>query len=96
MYIDIYYDNQSSLTNRKVTNIKPTIINKTQPLLKYEPFDFFGEVPFFKSEIRNYIVKADTDCHVLVINKKEFKRLVGTLENILKRKNEIYQKYMKK
>ena len=69
---------------------------KTQPLLKYEPFDFFGEVPFFKSEIRNYIVKADTDCHVLVINKKEFKRLVGTLENILKRKNEIYQKYMKK
>ena len=32
--------------------------------------------------------KADTDCHVLVINKKEFKRLIGTLENILKRKNE--------
>ena len=42
---------------------------KTQPLLKYEPFDFFGEVPFFKNEIRNYIVKADTDCQVLVINK---------------------------
>ena len=38
-----YYDNQSSLTNRKVTNIKPTIINKTQPLLNEKLFSKIGK-----------------------------------------------------
>ena len=63
---------------------------------EFNPYEFFGEVPWFKIENRNYIVKADEDCCVLVINKKKFKRMLGTLENILKRKIEIYQKYMKK
>ena len=67
-----------------------------QLLNKYELFEFFGEIPWFKLEARNYIVKADEDCNVLVISKKKFKRLLGTLENILKRKPEIYQKFMKK
>ena len=67
-----------------------------QTLKEYERFEFFGEVPWFKCENRNYIVKADSDCSVLIISKTKFKRLVGTLENILKRKIEIYQKYMKK
>ena len=70
---------------------------KPPQLLKdYEQFEFFGEVPWFKSETRNYIVKADEDSNFLVISKKKFKRLLGTLENILKRKPEIYQKFMKK
>ena len=70
---------------------------KPPQLLKdYEILDFFGEVPWFKLEARNYIVKADEDCIVLVISKRKFKRLVGTLENILKRKPEIYQKKIKK
>ena len=38
-----YYDNQSSLTNRKITNIKPTIINKTQPLLNEKLFSKIGK-----------------------------------------------------
>ena len=70
---------------------------KPPQLLKdYEQFEFFGEVPWFKSETRNYIVKADEESNFLVISKKKFKRLLGTLENILKRKPEIYQKFMKK
>ena len=67
-----------------------------QILKEFEKYEFFGEVPWFKSENRNYIVKADSDCSALVISKTKFKRLVGILENILKRKLEIYQKYMKK
>ena len=62
----------------------------------YNLFEFFGEVPWFKCENRNYIVKADEDCNVMVINKKKFKRMFGTLENILKRRPEVYQKFMKK
>ena len=67
-----------------------------QFLKEFEQFEFFGEVPWFKCETRNYIVKADEDCYVLVLSKRKFKRLVGTLENIIKRKPEIYQKFMKK
>ena len=65
-------------------------------LKEFEANDYFGEAPWFKCEPRNYYVKADTDCVVFFINKKEFKRLVDTLENILKRKPEVYQKFMKK
>ena len=67
-----------------------------QMLKEFESYDYFGEAPWFKSEQRNYIVIADSDCTVFVISRKEFKRMVGSLENILKRKIESYQKFMKK
>ena len=67
-----------------------------QTLKEFEENDYFGEAPWFKYEQRNYSVKADTDCIVFIISRKEFKRLVGPLENILKRKIESYQKFMKK
>ena len=85
------------LYNGKCHSEKISDSGKAPQLLnKYELFEFFGEIPWFKLEARNYIVKADEDCNVLVISKKKFKRLVGTLENILKRKPEVYQKFMKK
>ena len=85
------------LCNGKCHSEKISDSGKAPQLLnKYELFEFFGEIPWFKLEARNYIVKADEDCNVLVISKKKFKRLVGTLENILKRKPEVYQKFMKK
>jgi cAMP-dependent protein kinase regulator len=67
-----------------------------QILKEFNPNDYFGEAPWFRNELRPYSVKADSDCCVLVISKTKFKRLVGILENILKRKLDIYQKYMKK
>ena len=68
----------------------------SQVLKEFESFDYFGDAPWFKSEPRNYSVKADSDCVVFIISRIEFKRLIGSLENILKRKMESYQKYMKK
>ena len=67
-----------------------------QILKEFQNFDYFGDIPWFKSEQRNYGVKADSDCVVFIINRTEFKRLVGALENILKRNIESYLKYMKK
>ena len=67
-----------------------------QTLKEFEKYDYFGEAPWFKYEQRNYSVKADTDCVVFIISRKEFKRLIDSLENILKRKIESYQKFMKK
>lgn len=67
-----------------------------QILKEFNPNDYFGEAPWFKSEPRSYSVKADTDCVVFFIIRKEFKRVADSLENILKRKIEEYQKFMKK
>lgn len=67
-----------------------------QILKEFNPNDYFGEAPSFKYEPRLYSVKADSDCVVFFIIRKEFKRLVDSLENILKRKIEDYQKFMKK
>ena len=70
---------------------------KPQGTLKeFGPTDYFGDAPWFKTEPRNYFVKADTDCVVFFISRREFKRLIDCLENILKRKIEVYQKFMKK
>lgn len=67
-----------------------------QTIKEFEEYEYFGEPPWFKYEQRNYIVKADTDCVVFCISRKKFKRLLGPLENILKRKIDSYQKFMKK
>ena len=67
-----------------------------QVLKDFEQFDYFGDAPWFKCEPRNYSVKADSDCTIFIISRKEFKRLIDSLENILKRKPEVYQKFMKK
>ena len=67
-----------------------------QVLKDFEQFDYFGDAPWFKCEPRNYSVKADSDCTLFIISRKEFKRLIDSLENILKRKPEVYQKFMKK
>ena len=67
-----------------------------QMLKEFESNDYFGEAPWFKSEQRNYIVVADSDCTVFIISRIKFKRMVGSLENILKRKIDSHQKFMKK
>ncbi len=67
-----------------------------QILKEFEKYEHFGDAPWFKCEPRNYSVKADSDCIVFIISRKEFKRLIDSLENILKRKPDLYQKYMKK
>ncbi len=67
-----------------------------QVLKEFEKYDYFGDAPWFKCEPRNYSVKADSDCIVFIISRKKFKRLIDSLENILKRKLEVYQKFMKK
>lgn len=67
-----------------------------QVLKEFMQYDYFGDAPWFKCEPRNYSVRADSDCIVFIISRKEFKRMIDSLENLLKRKPEIYQKHMKK
>ena len=62
----------------------------------YKSCDYFGELALLKGEPRAATIVADIDCKLLYLDRMAFKRLLGPLENILKRNSENYVKYMKK
>ena len=62
---------------------------------KYSKGDYFGELALLKNAPRAASVKAITDCKVLSLDRPAFKRLLGPLEDILKRNSEAYDKYTK-
>ena len=62
----------------------------------YQPNEYFLENALFKGEPNIASVIADTDCVLLTINRMALKRILGPIENILKRKYEVYVKFMKK
>jgi cAMP-dependent protein kinase regulator len=65
--------------------------------LKYGKGDYFGELALLDSEkgTRKATVKAETDLILMAIDKDGFTRLLGPLEDILKRNMSKYQKFVK-
>ena len=51
-------------------------------------------VLFVKNCVRQASIKAETDCRVMSIDRDTFKRLLGPIEEILKRNMDKYKKYM--
>lgn len=61
---------------------------------EYKPNDYFGELALLKEEPRAATVRAKGKVKVNSVDRDSFKRLLGPLEELLKRNVQKYEKYM--
>ena len=62
-------------------------------VMKYKMGDYFGERALLKNEPRAANIVAKNELTVVSLDRKCFSRLLGPLEDILKRKMDVYEKY---
>lgn len=60
----------------------------------YKENDYFGEIALLKNEPRAASIKATSDLTLASIDRASFKRLLGPLEDILKRNMQRYQMFV--
>jgi cAMP-dependent protein kinase regulator len=60
-------------------------------VMQYKLGDYFGERALIKNEPRAANVIAKTECTVVSMDRHSFKRLLGPLEDLLKRNMELYE-----
>jgi cAMP-dependent protein kinase regulator len=63
-------------------------------VMQYKAGDYFGELALLKSGVREANVNAKTQLKVASIDRDSFKRLLGPLDEILKRNMEAYTKFV--
>ena len=64
-----------------------------QVVMKYKVGDYFGELALLKNEPRAANVVAKSKVKVASLNRDSFMRLLGPLEDILKRNLQAYMNY---
>ena len=67
----------------------------SEPVMQYNSGDYFGELALLKGEPRAANVLASSDCKLIMLERKSFKRLLGPLDEILKRNIASYNNFMK-
>jgi cAMP-dependent protein kinase regulator len=64
-----------------------------QTVMTYQPGGWFGELALLKNVPRQANIIAQTDLVVASLDRGSFKRLLGPLEDILKRNQTVYEKF---
>lgn len=62
--------------------------------MSYKPGDYFGELALLKNEPRAANVIATSRLKVVSLDRNSFKRLLGPLDDILKRNMDAYLNYV--
>ena len=65
-----------------------------QQVMQYKDGDYFGELALLKDEPRAANVKAISKLKAVTLNRDSFMRLLGPLDDILKRNLSAYMNYM--
>ena len=64
--------------------------------MDYAPGAYFGELALLRGDPRAANVIAGSDCKLIELDRKGFKRLLGPLDKILQRNMSHYANYMQK
>lgn len=67
--------------------------NAPVEVYQYGPGDYFGERALIKNEPRAANIIAKTQLQVVALDRHSFKRLLGPMEDILKRNMSLYKQY---
>lgn len=66
----------------------------TQVVYEYKPGDYFGELALLRNAPRAANVIAVTATTIVYLDRSSFKRLIGPLDDILKRNFKRYEKFV--
>lgn len=66
-----------------------------QTVKYYRAGDYFGELALIKGEPRAANIIAKTNLKLVTLDRGSFKRLLGPIQDILKRNSENYTKFIK-
>lgn len=84
----ILEEGEAYVTKKVSSNKDPEYV------MDYKKGDYFGELALIKNEPRAASVIAKTDCTLISLERKAFKRLLGPIEEILKRNSSSYKKFI--
>jgi len=67
---------------------------EAKELVHYNPGDYFGERALLVNEPRAANVIAKTDCKIVSLDRHSFKRLMGPIDELMRRKMEVYEHFV--
>jgi len=88
---DFYMVDEGKLIAKKVVNEG----EEATVVMNYNEGDYFGELALVRNIKRQATISAETDAVVVYLDKETFNRLMGPIEELLKRNEDKYAKFWK-